>query len=505
MHKIIAETVFSSHAFLNYGDIQGDIDLRKIIHPSAPEQVIILPSSKTLRRNLQLLYGSHIPEISYQEVTSTNNSSLCIAIFQNPDIIRHLKLIAELTYSRVSVVDEHCIREPLEKKQVSININTLSPPVLTRECQRAFTSETTEASREIKINTTELDYGVNELPLPHFNTLFTEATMSQKTTNDLNPELTKNLSQEFNIPATKITIGLGTAPLFEALIATVKEQNPDITAVFPQGAYGEFINTVTMHRLPTKILQTSLDSLYKITPDHIQTIAETTHGPLLIYINAPFINPTAQAYSTEELKALKTKATTTGKNIIFIIDTIFQGLHFNSEEAQLDLSPFSERDFVLGGLSKRCSMGGLRFGWICGPVKELEGIEKITDAPSPLIQNIALGFYTQLNTRDPILMKQLEKQRSTLKKRADELTQVLEKNGWTVLPPKGGLFLVASPPDKDTDITRKLFERVNLRINSPQWTGLTQEAFCRWMLSTSESEYKKALKKINRFYADSAQ
>lgn len=502
MHKIIAGTVFPNRVFLDYGDIQGDPDLRKIIYPSAPEQVILLPSSKTLRRNLQLLYGQSIPEIASQEITGANGSRLCVAIFQNPDIISHLKLIAELTYSRVSVVDEHGIREALKKP---VSINTLAAPVLTSTCQRAFLSETTEASREIKADTTELDYGVNELPLPHFNTLFTDASVSQKKPKDLNSELGINLSQEFNIPPTKIAVGLGTATLFEALIATLKEQNPDITAVFPQGAYGEFINTVTMHGIPTVTLQTSLDTLYKITPEHIQTIVATTQGPLLIYINAPFINPTAQAYSSQELQALKTAANTAGKNIIFVIDTIFQGLHFNSEETQLDLRPFSETDFVLGGLSKRCSMGGLRFGWLCGPEKELQSIEKITDVPSPLIQTIALGFYTQLNTQDPVLMSQLQEQRNTLKKRADTLTQVLEKHGWTVLPPKGGLFLVASPPDKDTDIARKLFERVNLRINSPQWTGLTEEAYCRWMLSTSESAYIKALEKINQFYAVSVQ
>ena len=115
------------------------------------------------------------------------------------------------------------------------------------------------------------------------------------------------------------------------------------------------------------------------------------------------------------------------------------------------------------------------------------------------------------------LKQEQESQRHILQQRAQQLTEVLEKSGWQVIAPQGGLFLVAKPIaflgktlsyelagieqktviDGDS-ITQALFRTVGLTINSATWTGLPD--YCRFVLSVTESEFQAAKNKISKFH-----
>ena len=103
------------------------------------------------------------------------------------------------------------------------------------------------------------------------------------------------------------------------------------------------------------------------------------------------------------------------------------------------------------------------------------------------------GFTQRDNKADADLVAKLEEQRLTLRKHCEQLSSLLTRYEWNVLVPKGGLFLVARPPAKylGQDLTTILFEKADVLINSPEWTGL--ENYYRFVLSIPSDIFKQAL------------
>ncbi|MCF6318293.1 MAG: hypothetical protein L3J83_03285, partial [Proteobacteria bacterium] len=88
------------------------------------------------------------------------------------------------------------------------------------------------------------------------------------------------------------------------------------------------------------------------------------------------------------------------------------------------------------------------------------------------------------------------------------LSKVLLENGWEVIKPKGGLFMVAKPQrfidENNLDdsegadlMTQQLFAQQNLVINNSTWTGLP--GYCRFVLSCSEKDFGLAIERLRAF------
>ncbi len=116
----------------------------------------------------------------------------------------------------------------------------------------------------------------------------------------------------------------------------------------------------------------------------------------------------------------------------------------------------------------------------------------------------------QLN-ENSCLLEHLSAQQSTLSARAAKLTQQLERLGWRVLPPKGGLFLVAKPQNCEglsqaqqielaDQAAKKMFEQLNVAINNATWTGLP--GYCRFVLSCSQEAFDEAIRRLESIKQD---
>jgi methionine S-methyltransferase len=121
--------------------------------------------------------------------------------------------------------------------------------------------------------------------------------------------------------------------------------------------------------------------------------------------------------------------------------------------------------------------------------------------------------------KDVALLADLGEQRGVLRERAERLRGVLESCGWKVLPPQGGLFLVASPRaymGKSISVTKPGGERFDVKldastlpeallacedvlVNGDMWTGLP--GFCRFVLSTRSETFERGLAGLRRFHA----
>ena len=89
---------------------------------------------------------------------------------------------------------------------------------------------------------------------------------------------------------------------------------------------------------------------------------------------------------------------------------------------------------------------------------------------------------------------------------------MLQSLGWKVLPPQGGLFLVAKPEKyigqkimfdgkemliSSSNINEALFYSVGLLINNDVWTGISD--YCRFVLSVEDFVFIDAIDKIKAF------
>ena len=112
----------------------------------------------------------------------------------------------------------------------------------------------------------------------------------------------------------------------------------------------------------------------------------------------------------------------------------------------------------------------------------------------------------QLN-HDSSLLAHLARQREILSARAKNLSGHLSRLGWQVLPPQGGLFLVAKPKLENglTDAQKivsadhaatKLFEDLDIAINNATWTGLP--GYCRFVLSCSQLVFDEAIARLKQ-------
>lgn len=117
----------------------------------------------------------------------------------------------------------------------------------------------------------------------------------------------------------------------------------------------------------------------------------------VVYVNAPYVNPTGQYYSNEEVASLLTLSENSGGNLIILLDAIYLYLNFNNPEELLEW-PNTGYYYIVHSLSKVFALGGLRFAFVAHNDPSFDFPEPTyIDLPS---QSIAVRVYQEL--MDPI-------------------------------------------------------------------------------------------------------
>ena len=134
------------------------------------------------------------------------------------------------------------------------------------------------------------------------------------------------------------------------------------------------------------------------------------------------------------------------------------------------------------------------------------------DQPHSTMRHTVKKIYQLLIDNDASLLADLRTQQRTLHQRFVRLNAVLQGLGWKVLPPDGGLFLVASPEKyigktmlvggrsfllSSSNINEALYYGVGLLVNNDIWTGIP--GYCRFVLSVEEPTFLAALVKLQAF------
>jgi aspartate aminotransferase len=123
-----------------------------------------------------------------------------------------------------------------------------------------------------------------------------------------------------------------------------------------------------------KLVQTSVDQGYKITPALLEkNISDATR----LFIFSSPCNPTGSVYTKEELEALAGVFAKHPK-VIIISDEIYEYINFiGGHESIAQFSEIRDRVIIINGLSKGYAMTGYRLGYIAASVEIAKACEKL--------------------------------------------------------------------------------------------------------------------------------
>lgn len=497
-----------------------------------------LSSSPEIHGVYRYLSSTGLPQNLVLTAALANNRvyqdyTLNITLASNRSIIEQLTDSAELTYSRTPVLIQYYYGHLLEqllffqRSRTTSKFNddslsnekTISLP-LCSSAQTAFNHPAIKGNHlGFDQNTIRMDFGENELAAPLLlkEALF-ESYLVRNNLIDENPlknSLTIFLTKRFGLPRqvySNIVLGNGVAPIFASLL-NLCTRNQSVFNI-PAGSYGYFNSAANYKGLDINVLPTSEDHFFKLSAKKLGVELANKQGSWL-FLNAPVVNPTGVIYTQQELSdilkvALKNK-------VSVIIDCVFSGLEFERniqydlKDSMLQFSQASDCQLiVIGGISKEYAAGGLRFGyaWSTSQSLMLSLQSEITRKPHFTLNYSIRKVIDAHCSNDSSLTVHLDNQAKTLAKRAAKLTEVLALNGWKIIQPSGGLFLVAKP-EKFIDnnnysaveagdlITKRLLKEINLVVNNSTWTGLP--GYCRFVLSIDHQTFSEAISRLENF------
>src|SRR6185503_8096654 len=172
-------------------------------------------------------------------------------------------------------------------------------------------------------------------------------------------DLQAKVAHDYGYPEEGIIITYGASQaLYNILDSTIGDEDVLIPAPF----WFAFPNIVAQGRGKLKIIQTSAENSFKLTPQQLaQSI--TWKSRILILTNPN--NPTGAVYTREELEAL-VKVLVKHPRLLVVSDEVYN-LVLLDKTTCISISSFPEiRDRVLtvNSLSKNFAMSGLRVGFI---------------------------------------------------------------------------------------------------------------------------------------------
>ena len=184
------------------------------------------------------------------------------------------------------------------------------------------------------------------------------------------------------------------------------------------------------------ILETDLDSRFKITPQQLeQAITPKTR---LFVINSPS-NPSGMAYSKEELAALG-EVLKKHPDVVVATDDMYEHILWTGQPFVNIVNACPElydRTVVMNGVSKAYSMTGWRIGYAGGPQKLIAAMKKVQSQSTSNPASISQAAAEAALSGDQQCVKDMVK---AFKERHDYVVDALNKLPGVTCAPGDGTF-----------------------------------------------------------------
>lgn len=212
---------------------------------------------------------------------------------------------------------------------------------------------------------------------------------------DLRQAISRKFREENGLdysPEQIIVSAGGKHTLINILISVV---DPGDEVILLAPYWVSYLDHITFSEGKPVIIQTTIDSDFKVTPDQLEK-AMTPKTRVLIF-NSPS-NPTGMVYTREEMAAL-VKVIEKHPQVLIISDEIYEHITFSG--AHISLATFSsiaDRVVTVNGVSKGYAMTGWRIGYMGAPLWLAKACNKLqgqfTSGVCSIAQRAALAAIT---------------------------------------------------------------------------------------------------------------
>ena len=269
---------------------------------------------------------------------------------------------------------------------------------------------------------------------------------------DLREAVCTKLKRDNNLDYTpdQIVVSTGAKQSIANIVMAIVDKGDEV--VIPTPFWVTYSEIVKMAGGEVKIVKTSIENGYKITPPELD--AALTGKTKLFMFSSP-CNPSGSVYSKEELSALA-EVFKKYPEVFIMSDEIYEYINFvgkNESIAQFDF--LKDRVVIVNGLSKGYAMTGWRLGYIAANQAVAKACEKIqgqiTSGANAVTQRAAITALTTDMKPTAMMVEEFTKRRKRVMELLSEIPGIIcsEPDGaFYVFPEVNQFFGKADGDDK---------------------------------------------------------
>lgn len=208
----------------------------------------------------------------------------------------------------------------------------------------------------------------------------------------------------------QIVVSNGAKHALANVIQVVVDKGDEV--IIPAPYWVTYVDLVNFSEGIPVILETSVESDFKITPAQLQ--AAITPKTRAFLFSSPS-NPTGSVYTREELKAFA-EIFVQHPGIILISDEIYEHIIYGKTfESIAQFPEIRERVVIINGVSKSYAMTGYRIGFLAAPLWISKACNKLqsqyTSGPNSPAQIASVAAFNHDGTEVRKMVAQFEKRR----------------------------------------------------------------------------------------------
>jgi aspartate aminotransferase len=254
---------------------------------------------------------------------------------------------------------------------------------------------------------------------------------------DLRKAISRKFLEENGLSYTpeQIIVSAGGKHTLINIMISVVDPGDEVILLAPY--WVSYLDHITFAEGKPVIIQTSIDSDFKVTPAQLEA-AITPRTRVLIF-NSPS-NPTGMVYTREEMAEL-VKVLEKYPQVIIISDEIYEHIIFTGKHVSFaSFSSITDRVVTVNGVSKGYAMTGWRIGYMGAPLWLAKACNKLqgqfTSGVCSIAQQAALAAITSKSDSK-------ERMREAFLRRRDLICKLLgEVPGLKVRVPQGAFYVM---------------------------------------------------------------